>query len=177
MRKLVYLFAFVAPTFAFAVGSGSPAPPKPTATTQECANGQIWDEDSKACVAPKESSLNDDARYSAAREFAYAGQYEDALGALEAMSEGQSDRVLTYLGFVHRKMGDTHRGMAFYAAAIDKNPDNLLARSYRGQALVLDGNFRAARAELSEIRARGGRGSWPETALRLALDGGVSPSY
>jgi hypothetical protein len=39
------------------------------------------------------------------------------------------------------------------------------------------GQTEAARAQLGEIRARGGRQTWPEIALRNALRSGVGYSY
>ena len=67
--------------------------------------------------------------------------------------------------------------MAYYRAALKANPDNLLARSYMGEALAEMGKAELARAELSEIRARGGRGTWAEIALRLAIETGQSRAY
>ncbi|SDL81051.1 tetratricopeptide repeat protein [Aliiruegeria lutimaris] len=137
----------------------------------------IFDAATGKCVAPKDSRLDDDNRYDAVREFAYAGQYGDAIAALDAMSEQDSDRVLTYRGFLARKTGDVDAGMAYYRAALEKNPDNLLVRSYMGQALVEMGNLPAAREQLTEIRMRGGRTSWPEFALRSAIEQGGTFSY
>lgn len=164
------------PVAAFAVGSDS-EPPKPTETTLECTDGTVWDEATKACVAPEQSSLDDDALYQAAREFAWSGQYENALRALAAMSDPREDRVLTYMGFSLRKSGDMDRGMAYYQAALEANPDNLLARSYMGQGFVELGATEQAEAQLAEIRARGGEGSWPEIALVRALEAGFAIDY
>ena len=55
--------------------------------------------------------LDDETLYGAVREFAYAGQYGHAQMALAAMSDQTDDRVLTYWGFTHRKMGDVAKGM------------------------------------------------------------------
>ena len=93
------------------------------------------------------------------------------------MSDQADDRVLTYRGFIARKSGDFAAAEAFYAAALAQNPDNLLARSYRGQGLAEIGDLVAARAELTEIRKRDGRGTWPELALRLAIENGRGFSY
>ena len=158
-----------APAPAPAVGNDDDEPPTPTKTTTECTDGTVWDETAGACVAPKESRLDDDTLYRAAREFAYAGQYDHALGALAAMSDPQEDRVLTYKGFAYRKSGDRARGMEYYRQALAANPDNLLTRSYMGMAHVEVGETEAARAQLAEIRARGGAGTWPETALAAAI--------
>jgi len=162
---------------ALASGSRTVTPPKPTQTTEDCKDGQVWDKKAKACVDPQSGALDDDALYGAVREFAYAGQFENAQNVLRAMSDQNDDRVLTYWGFTTRKMGDMPGGMAFYARAIEQNPDNILVRSYMGQALVEQGKIKAAHAQLDEIRARGGTGTWPEIALNEALTTGKSRDY
>lgn len=156
-------------TSALAAGSVSDTPPTPTQTTQACQDGSVWNEELWACVIVESSVHDDDALYQAAREFAYAGQYDHALAALAEMSDQSEDRVLTYLGFAHRRAGRTDMGFAFYAAALDTNPNNLLARSYLGQAFAEAGDLRAARNQLREIRSRGGARTWPATSLRNAI--------
>lgn len=177
MRALLIATLIALPSLAGAVGGDDDAPPKPTQTTTDCTDGKVWDEGSKSCVAPKDARLDDDIRYRAARELAYAGRYEAALGVLAAMDDPSDDRVLTYLGFAHRKSGDLATGMAYYRQAIAQNPDNLLARSYMGQAFVETGQLRLARAELSEIRARGGRMTWAWVSLDQAIRSGRGFSY
>jgi tetratricopeptide (TPR) repeat protein len=178
MVRLLALAALIAlaPVCARAVGPED-TPPKPTETTTQCEQGTVWDPDSRSCVAPGSALLDDEERYRAARELAHAGRHADTLSVLDAMSDQQDDGVLTYRGFATRKAGDMAAGMAFYRAALAANPDNLMARSYMGQALVEQGDIAAARAQLSQIRQRGGRGTWPEIALRLALDSGRGTSY
>ncbi len=165
------------PLAALAAGSDSSSPPTPTETTKTCKGGLVFDSKSGKCVAPKDSRLDDDNRYDAVREFAYAGQYGNALAALDAMSDQTEDRVYTYRGFIARKSGDLEAGMAYYRAALQSNPDNLLVRSYMGQALVEMGQLPEARTQLTEIRVRGGRSSWPEYALRSAIEQGTGFSY
>lgn len=177
MTGLAAAMAIALPLSAFAAGGGSSTPPSQTNTTTQCKNGQIWDANTRTCVNPQSGSLDDDTLYGAAREFAYAGQYGAALAALDAMAEGESDRVLTYRGFAHRKMGEPEAAMAFYTAALVQNPDNLLARSYMGQGLAEAGDKAAARGQLTEIRARGGRGSWAEFSLRQAIESGQGYAY
>ncbi len=174
---LTLVAATFAGTAAFAAGSGSSEAPKPTATTTTCKDGKVWDETSSSCVEPVQGRLDDDTLYGAAREFAYAGQYGHALAALDAMSDQSDDRVLTYRGFANRRAGRIEEGMAFYAKALARNPDNLLARSYRGQGYVEQGEIEMAKAELSEIVARGGAGGWPEVSLRRAIATGVTYSF
>jgi tetratricopeptide (TPR) repeat protein len=172
----VLLAAFL-PFAANAVGDEEPAPPQPTETTTQCAEGTIWNEETKTCVAPTEESLNDDMRYKAVRELSYADRPEEALKVLDAMQEGNTDRVLTYKGFASRKAGRIAEGMAFYDRALEQNPDNLLARSYMGQALAGMGKTEEASAQLVEISQRGGEGTWPYEALEKAIATGKGYSY
>ncbi|MEL7106239.1 MAG: tetratricopeptide repeat protein [Pseudomonadota bacterium] len=176
--RLAPMFAFaVMATPLWAAGFNDDTPPTPTETTTACAEGLVWDEEAESCVAPKESRLGDDGLYRAVRELAYAGRYDGAKAALAAMSDQNDTRVLTYRGFLARKTGDFAAAEAFYTAALAVDPDNLLARSYYGQGLVERGAYEAARAELSEIRRRGGRNTWAEAALGLALASGTGPAY
>jgi tetratricopeptide (TPR) repeat protein len=157
---------------AFAVGDTKDSEPTQTETTKTCKKGEVWDDKKKACVKIQDSMLDDDTYYENARELAYAGRYADALSVLARMQEGDSDRVLTYKGFATRKSGDVSRGLEYYHAAIDLNPDNFLARSYLGQAYVEMGRIDDAKAELTQIAERGGDGTWPYEALDTAIKTG-----
>lgn len=177
MRLLTLAFVALTPFAAFAAGSDDAEPPQPTATTTECTDGKVFDEEKKACVAPEDSSLNNDERYRAVRELAYAGQSGAAMRVLAAMTEGQTDRVLTYTGFLNRQMGNWEAGIAAYEMALQVNPDNILARSYFGQALVLMNETDMANVQLDEIRNRGGAGTWAEASLATAIMTGTTTTY
>ena len=178
LRRLTLALPFtLVPFLAYAVGSDETAPPTPTSTTTECEKGLVFDEKTKKCVEPVEGRLDDDTLYQAVRELAYAGEYDAALTVLAAMSDQSDDRVLTYLGFINRKMGNVERGMDYYDVALKLNPDNIRARSYLGQALVEQGEIEMAQVQLDEITARGGAGTWAETSLRQAIKTGVTYTY
>lgn len=196
MRTLLAAGLIAFPAMAFAVGEETPTPPKATKTTKDCfkkrqydpdtkkwvrfseaVNG-VWDANLRKCIRPDRAShLDTDTLYSAVRELAYAGRYSEAQSVLSAMPDQADDRVLTYKGFINRKLGDLDAAMIFYADALDKNPDNLLARSYMGQGFVEDGNLDAARLQLAEIEARGGGYSWAGTSLRKAIYTGKTVNY
>lgn len=161
---------------AFAVGSDDDAPP-PTNPAFACAEGLIWDPETRKCVAPQEASLSDDARYAAVRRLAYEGRLVEAQAVLATMTDQTEDRVLTYWGFTHGRSGDLATALRYYRAALVRNPDNILARSYMGQALVAAGRSGAARRQLAEIRARGGAGGWAERSLATALETGRGYDY
>lgn len=161
---------------AFAAGDDSTTPP-PRTPTPNCPEGQIHDRKAGKCVPVQSSSLSDDERYLAVRELAYLERYAAAALVLEAMSDPSDDRVLTYRGFLHRKRGQMEQANRYYQAAIEKNPNNLLVRSYMGQGLVESGHLAAARRQHQEILARGGLGSWAEVSLRDALSSGRTYRY
>lgn len=177
MLRAVLIAALTVPGLAIAKDRFDDDPPKPSPTTQTCTNGQVWDKRTGRCVNPQSGALDDDTLFGAVREFAYAGQHRNAQAALSAMSDQSEDRVLTYWGFTTRKLGDMNEGMAFYRAALAKNPGNIAARSYMGQALVETGDLVGARHQLLEIAAHGGSGTWSETSLRQAIMTGVTYSY
>lgn len=174
---LIATLVLALPLRAYGVGIDSADPPKPTETTTTCVDGQIYDEKTKACVVPDKTGLTDDVRFEAVRELAYAGRPEAALNVLAAMTEGDTDRVLTYKGFANRKAGRLEAALAFYAQALAQNPDNILARSYLGQAYVGMNEVALAAAELTQIRARGGAGTWAEVSLAAAMRSGVTTDY
>ena len=177
MRALAILMLTALPYAAFAAGSDDTAPPTPTQTSEDCKKGEIWDEKTSLCVAPEKTGMTDDQRFLAVRELAYAGRPDDALRVLHSMSEGRTDRVLTYLGFANRKAGRLEQGLSYYAEALIRNPDNIQARSYLGQAYVEMNELVLASAELDQIRLRGGAGSWAELTLAKAVATGQTTSY
>ena len=177
MRFLMPFALAAFPFAAHAAGSDDTAPPTPTETTTQCKDSQVWDEKTKACVAPEDARLEDDTRFRAVRELAWAGRADDARRVLAAMTEGKTDRVMTYNAFTLRKSGQIEAGLAAYEAAILHNPGNLLARSYYGQALVEQGEFDMAKAELAAIAAQGGGDTWAHQALAQAIVTGQTVNW
>ncbi|MCP9483923.1 hypothetical protein NNA36_18315 [Shimia sp. CNT1-13L.2] len=178
LRQVALVSALtLTPLAAFSAGGNDFGVPKPSETTKVCKKGEVWDKKKKRCVKAQNSSLSDDILYGAVREYAYAGQFDTAQTILSVMSDQSDDRVLTYWGFTHRRLGDPELGMAFYEKALAQNPDNLLARSYKGQAHVESGDLYLAWLELDEIRARGGEGTWPAVSLENAIRTGSTYNH
>lgn len=175
MKKIILASAFALPfaaTAALAAGGGNEtAPPKP-----KCEEGMVYDKATKTCVNAQDSNLDIDGLYENLRELAHAGRYDDAQAVLAQMPP-DDDRTLTYLGFTSRKMGQMDLAMTYYERALAVNPSNVLARSYMGQGFVEQGKIQDALAQLREIRAHGGTGTWAETSLRDAIATGRTYSY
>lgn len=150
---------------AFAAGGGSDA------SQNQCPAGKVYDEASKKCVDQK-SDLSDDLIYKSARQMAYAGQYDDALKMLKRARNQNDPRILNYYGFTNRKLGNVDVAMSYYQRAIAADANYLLARSYMGQGLVQQGDLEGARAQLVEIRDRGGKDTYAYKALYEALKTG-----
>jgi predicted Zn-dependent protease len=177
MRMILAAALALTPQLALAVGSDDSEPPKPTETSTECAKGEVWDEKTGACIKAESSNLNDDQRYGAVRELAYAGRPDEALAILATMTEGETPRVLTYQGFLLRQTGRVEEGIAAYEQAIALDTTNILARSYYGQLLVQMNEMELAQLQLAAIRMHGGGGTWAERALSDAITTGVTTTY
>lgn len=175
-RALAFALAVFSAAPVLAAGDDLTSPPPPTPTVR-CPEGQIHDQTAGKCVPVTSNSLDDQDRYRAVRELAYAERYAAAALVLDAMSNQQDDRVLTYRGFLMRKTGRFDLAVSHYRSAIERNPDNLLVRSYLGQGFVESGDLAAARRQHEEILARGGHGTWAEASLRTALESGKTYRY
>lgn len=162
---------FASHVWAAGSESDGTSPPEKTKTTTECKNGQVWDKQKNKCVDAKKSSLDDDTLFNAARELAYAGQYENAITLLQLAKNQNDPRILNYLGYSNRKAGRMEIGMKYYQKALAVDANYILARSYMGQALLEQGNVVAAREQLIEIRDRGGENTWAYKALEQSLGG------
>jgi tetratricopeptide (TPR) repeat protein len=177
MRMILAAAVALAPQLAFAAGSDDSEPPKPTETSTECAKGEVWDEKTATCIKAESNLLDDDQRFGAVRELAYAGRPDEAMAILATMTEGETPRVLTYQGFLLRQTGRVEEGISAYERAIALDAGNILARSYYGQLLVQMNEIELATLQLAAIRMHGGGGTWAERALSDAITTGVTTTY
>lgn len=181
--------------FSLAAGGADNAPPAKTETTEKCFSEQqwdpetnqfvryskkvngVWDPELKKCIRPdKAGYLKSELLEDAVRELAYEGHNAEAQMVLSQMDQ-DSDFALTYWGFTHRQLGDLGLAAQFYNKAIERNPDNVLARSYMAQGMVVAGDLDGARQQLQEIRARGGSNTWAEESLVKAIEKGTAYRY
>ncbi len=175
LMALVLLASFTAgmaaPAFAAGEETDETSPPPKTETTTKCTDGKVWDKKKKECVKADQSGFNDDDLYKAAREFAYAGQYDNAIHVLQLAANQNDPRILNYLGYSNRKAGRMELGMSYYKKALQADENYILARSYMGQALIEQGDVNAAKVQLVEIRDRGGENTWAYRSLLQSLNG------
>lgn len=127
---------------------------------------KIFDKTKKRCVKEEESqTLNQDSIYSHGRSLAHAGRYEDAIRVLKLAHDDSDPRVLNYLGYSNRKLGNMDKALIYYHAAVASNPDFSLVREYLGEAYIQLGLLEKAREQLTQIERICGNKACREYAL------------
>lgn len=122
-----------------------------------------------ACVGKASAALKGDEAFYAGYWLAKSGKYAEALSYLSAAP--QSDpRVLTYIGFVTRKLGDVDGAFAYYDKALALDPNYAVARAYLGEAYLSCDDPEKAEAQLQEIALRCGQScaEYSDLAVQLA---------
>jgi tetratricopeptide (TPR) repeat protein len=113
--------------------------------------------------------LSDQELYYAGYWLGRTGQYAEAITYL-SKAKVQDEKILTYIGFATRKLGDVTTALGFYDRALAMNPNYTVARAYLGEAYLGMGKVAAAKAELAEIATRCGTGceEYAELAAEIA---------
>ena len=83
-------------------------------------------------------------------------RYSEALQVLALAKDQNNPKILNYRGYATRKLGRVDEGIRFYNQALAIDPENVLVRSYLGEAYLKKGNPNKAIALLGEIRDRCG---------------------
>jgi tetratricopeptide (TPR) repeat protein len=161
-----YLIAAAA-ALTVALGATLAAPPvvakgepkETPAPKKKCEKG-------KKCLR---DDLSTDEVYYSGYWLARTGQYADAIDMLNK-APTKDERILTYIGFATRKLGDHDKAMGFYTRALELNPNYTVARAYMGEAFIHKGDLAKARGELVEIEKRCGKtcAEYAELAAELA---------
>lgn len=138
-----------------------------------CPSGYVWSVSKGKCVKLS-SSIDDEDLYRQGEKLALHGYYERAIEVLKASSNQNDPRVLNYIGYSFRKLGQLDKGIRYYAKALAIDPDYMRAREYLGEGYVAAGKLAAARVQLSEIKKRCGVGyeEYQQLALVITKAGG-----
>jgi len=105
-------------------------------------------------------------------------RYEDAIVALNASARvfGPHPDILTYLGFVNRKLGRLERAEDYYRQALAAAPDHLGATEYYGELMVERGDMAGARHMLAKLETTCRFGCAQADELRRWIVAGKQPS-
>ncbi len=147
---------------SFAIAAGDP-PKKPC--SEFTVNSAAW----KKCKKALQNSMNNEQLYAKGYELAKAGEYNEALEYLTAFTDQKDVRVLTMIGYSTRKLGKIDEGMAFYAKALELDPNSVNTREYLGEAYLQKKDLPSAQAQLIEIANRCGTTCEPYTELNDAI--------
>jgi tetratricopeptide (TPR) repeat protein len=139
--------------------------PKPKVDCSKAANKN------KAACKNKQK-LDDDELFHAGYWLSRDGRYDQAIEFLSQARNDADPRILTYLGFSHRKLGNTDAAMTFYARALAADANYTIARAYLGEAYLGLGDRAKAAVELREIATRCGTSceEYQELAAAIAKD-------
>ncbi len=110
-----------------------------------------------ACISQAKAGTSSADLFYAGYWLARTGQYQEALGYL-TLADKSDPRVVTYIGFATRKLGDVDAALPFYQRALQLNPNYSVARAYMGEAFLQKNEPAKAKAELAEIATRCGTG-------------------
>jgi tetratricopeptide (TPR) repeat protein len=149
---------------AFSAGSGGSS----GSSSPTCSNGKVWNKKQKKCMPPQ--AVDDDSLYEAGRDLAMQGRYGEAIEVLSLAADKTDPRILNYLGYSHRKAGRITVGLGYYQEALRQDPDYTLVREYMGEAYLQQGNVEAAKAQLTEIEKRCGKGCEEYAELAKQID-------
>ena len=140
------VFSLALPVSALAAGSGSTEPAVSQAEKNCIKVGKVYNKKTKKCEE-KKASLDHESIYTAGRELAYMGRYDEAIAMLSFAPNKNDNRVLNMLGYSHRKLGNVEKGMAFYKHSISVDPGYTLVREYYREALVKVGDLAGAHGQ------------------------------
>ena len=124
-----------------ASGTAQAAGSETTTTTTEAAPADPW--------AAKWGDLGEG--YTAAKALIDQEKYAEGIAAMEALNKPEDPRVLNWLGFSHRKLGETDKAIELYTKALTIAPEFTPAREYLGEAYIQAKDLDKAKAELAEI--------------------------
>lgn len=134
-----------------------------------------------ASIAPTGALLSataGDGAYVEAVSLINEHRYTDALAALDRASAafGPHPDIITYKGYVWRKLGHLDRAEQYYRAALAIAPWHRGATEYYGELKVIEGDTAGARAMLAKLDRQCAFGCADAEDLRRWIDHGGDPA-
>lgn len=134
-----------------------------------CGGGRVWRGADQACIDSHSAALIDQDFYDEARALVDEGRYAAALEILSHIKKQEQPRVLNYIGYTTRKLGDVDKGLDYYHRALALDPNYLRAREYLGEGYLQKGDVGKAREQLIEIADRCGNECEEYSKLEKAI--------
>jgi len=105
-------------------------------------------------------------------------RYAEALTQLKAAQSafGPHPDILTYIGYVNRKMGHLDEAETYYRQALNIYPEHVGATEYYGELKVIRGDLPGARQMLAKLEQTCTFGCVEAEDLRRWIDAGHEPS-
>jgi tetratricopeptide (TPR) repeat protein len=128
--------------------SGSKSDPD----TPTCGKGQVWDSNKQQCVKAENGIVPDRALTDYADALLRAHRYQEALGVLDLLQNPNSAVALNYRGYATRKLGRVDEGIGYYLRSVALDPRYPQVREYLGEAYLLKGDAKDAKAQLQAIK-------------------------
>jgi Flp pilus assembly protein TadD len=128
-------------------------------------------------LLPGPAAITGDGAYLTAVALINERRWADAWAALDRAARvlGPHPDILTYRGYVLRRMGELDAAEGWYRAALAIAPDHRGATEYYGELKVQRGDLSGARAMLARLDAQCAFGCPEAEELRRWIDAGGRP--
>lgn len=143
-----------------------------TNNSTTCGRGEVYDARSGRCVKQQAGVLPDKALAHYAYVLAKAERYNEALDVLNLMKNPNTSEALNYRGYATRKLGRVDEGIGYYLRSVKLAPRYAQVREYLGEAFVIKGDLRRAKAQLQVIKSICGTECEEYEDLAKAIAGG-----
>lgn len=145
------------------------AAPQPSSPSQRCSrykrNSSKW----KRCMRRQSFRYGTEDIYYAGYWLGEAGDYEAAIDVLKRAEPTTDPRILTYIGYSTRKLGNVDGGIIYYKRALAADPNYSNAREYLGEGYLQKGDLAAAEGQLKELALRCGKACEQYTTLESKI--------
>jgi len=120
--------------------------------TTTCGKGEVWDSKSQKCVKAENGVLPDKALTDYADALLKAHRYQEALSVLDLLRDPNTAVALNYRGYATRRLGRVDAGIEYYLRSVALDPHYSQVREYLGEAYLLKGDIKDAKAQLQAIK-------------------------